>query len=35
MLAKNNAKLDTVIEFAIDDSLLVKRITGRLVFYLL
>ncbi|XP_065897887.1 adenylate kinase 2, mitochondrial-like [Dysidea avara] len=31
MLAKNNSKLDTVIEFAIDDSLLVKRITGRLL----
>jgi adenylate kinase len=31
MLAKDNTKLDHVIEFHVDDSLLVRRITGRLV----
>ncbi|XP_046855821.1 adenylate kinase-like isoform X2 [Xenia sp. Carnegie-2017] len=30
LLEKRNAKLDAVVEFAIDDSLLVRRITGRL-----
>jgi len=29
MLAKKNAKLDAVLEFKIDDSLLLRRITGR------
>lgn len=31
MLHKRKAKLDAVIEFGIDDNLLVRRITGRLV----
>lgn len=31
MLDKRNTNLDAVIEFAIDDNLLVKRITGRLI----
>lgn len=31
LLDKRNTNLDAVIEFAIDDSLLVKRITGRLI----
>jgi len=31
LLAKRNTELDAVIEFAIDDSLLVRRITGRLI----
>jgi len=31
LLAKRNEKLDSVIEFCIDDELLVKRITGRLL----
>ncbi|XP_043284613.1 adenylate kinase [Venturia canescens] len=31
MLTKRKKKLDAVIEFGIDDNLLVKRITGRLV----
>ncbi|XP_033209798.1 adenylate kinase [Belonocnema kinseyi] len=31
MLQKRKTKLDAVIEFGIDDNLLVKRITGRLV----
>ncbi|XP_026473227.1 adenylate kinase [Ctenocephalides felis] len=31
LLAKRNTPLDAVIEFNIDDSLLVKRITGRLI----
>ena len=31
MLHKRKTKLDAVIEFGIDDNLLVKRITGRLV----
>ena len=31
MLEKRKTKLDAVIEFGIDDNLLVKRITGRLV----
>lgn len=31
MLCKRNSSLDAVIEFAIEDSLLVKRITGRLI----
>lgn len=30
LLDKRRSKLDAVIEFGIDDSLLVKRITGRL-----
>lgn len=30
MLEKRNTPLDAVVEFAIDDDLLVKRITGRL-----
>jgi adenylate kinase family enzyme len=29
LLEKRNVNLDAVIEFAIDDSLLVRRITGR------
>ncbi|KAL0116622.1 hypothetical protein PUN28_009929 [Cardiocondyla obscurior] len=31
MLDKKNTKLDAVIEFGIDDKLLIKRITGRLI----
>ncbi|XP_015110402.1 adenylate kinase [Diachasma alloeum] len=31
LLAKRKQKLDAVIEFGIDDNLLVKRITGRLI----
>lgn len=31
MLSKRNVKLDAVVEFGIDDNLLVKRITGRLI----
>ncbi|KAM7342606.1 adenylate kinase 2 isoform 1-T2 [Cochliomyia hominivorax] len=31
LLAKRKSELDAVIEFAIDDSLLVRRITGRLI----
>lgn len=31
LLDKRHTGLDAVIEFAIDDSLLVKRITGRLI----
>ncbi|XP_011503664.1 PREDICTED: adenylate kinase [Ceratosolen solmsi marchali] len=31
MLEKRKTKLDAVIEFGIDDSLLIKRITGRLI----
>jgi adenylate kinase len=31
MLAKTKQKLDHVVEFAIDDALLVRRITGRLI----
>jgi len=31
MLNKRKTKLDTVIEFGIEDKLLIKRITGRLV----
>lgn len=31
LLEKRKQKLDSVIEFGIDDSLLVKRITGRLI----
>lgn len=31
MLEKRRTGLDAVIEFAIDDSLLVRRITGRLI----
>lgn len=31
LLGKRNTPLDGVVEFAIDDSLLVKRITGRLI----
>lgn len=31
MLSKDNHKLDHAIELDIDDSLLVRRITGRLV----
>ncbi|CAL1275137.1 unnamed protein product [Larinioides sclopetarius] len=31
LLDKRNTKLDSVIEFGIDDSLLVRRITGRLI----
>lgn len=30
-MAKRQSELDAVIEFAIDDSLLVRRITGRLI----
>lgn len=29
LLEKRNEKLDSVIEFAVDDSLLVRRICGR------
>lgn len=31
MLGKRKTKLDAVVEFGIDDNLLIKRITGRLV----
>lgn len=31
LLERRNTQLDAVIEFAIDDSLLVRRITGRLI----
>lgn len=31
MLEKRNQNLDAVIEFNIDDSLLIRRITGRLI----
>ncbi|XP_004533317.1 adenylate kinase [Ceratitis capitata] len=31
LLSKRNTNLDAVIEFSIDDSLLVRRITGRLI----
>ncbi|XP_053962907.1 adenylate kinase [Anastrepha ludens] len=31
LLAKRNTNLDAVVEFAIDDNLLVRRITGRLI----
>lgn len=31
MLSKRNTKLDAVIEFGIEDKLLIKRITGRLI----
>lgn len=31
MLSKRKTKLDTVIEFGIEDKLLIKRITGRLI----
>jgi len=31
MLTKRKTKLDTVIEFGIDDRLLIRRITGRLI----
>lgn len=31
MLEKRKTKLDAVIEFGIDDEILVKRITGRLI----
>lgn len=31
LLEKRNTSLDAVIEFAIDDNLLVRRITGRLI----
>lgn len=31
LLDKRNSRLDAVIEFSIDDSLLVRRITGRLI----
>lgn len=31
MMARNNQKIDHAIEFKIDDSLLVRRICGRLV----
>jgi adenylate kinase len=31
LLEKRNQSLDSVVEFLIDDSLLVKRITGRLI----
>lgn len=31
MLEKRNTALDAVIEFGIDDNLLVRRITGRLI----
>lgn len=31
MLNKRKTKLDAVIEFGIDDALLIKRITGRLI----
>lgn len=31
LLEKRNTELDAVVEFSISDSLLVKRITGRLI----
>ena len=31
LLESRNASLDACVEFAIDDSLLVRRITGRLI----
>ncbi|EFN79144.1 Adenylate kinase isoenzyme 2, mitochondrial [Harpegnathos saltator] len=31
MLSKRKAKLDAVVEFGIDDNMLIKRITGRLI----
>lgn len=31
LLEERNKKLDSVIEFSIDDSLLVRRICGRLI----
>lgn len=31
LLEKRRTKLDAVVEFGIDDSLLVRRITGRLI----
>lgn len=31
LLDKRNSRLDAVIEFSIDDSLLVRRITGRMI----
>jgi adenylate kinase len=31
MMAKNNQKLDLAVELVIDDSLLISRITGRLI----
>lgn len=31
LLAQRNQKLDTVVEFKIDDELLIRRITGRLI----
>lgn len=31
LLTKRKTALDSVVEFGIDDSLLVKRITGRLI----
>lgn len=31
LLEKRNSKLDAVVEFGIDDSVLVRRITGRLI----
>jgi adenylate kinase len=31
LLEKRNTALDAVVEFAIDDSFLVRRITGRLI----
>ena len=31
LLEKRNQKLDAVVEFKIDDNLLVRRITGRLI----
>lgn len=31
LLKKRNSKLDAVVEFGIDDSVLVRRITGRLI----
>lgn len=31
MLSNRKTKLDTVIEFGIDDKLLISRITGRLI----
>ena len=31
LLDRRKQKLDAVVEFAIDDSLLIRRITGRLI----
>lgn len=31
MLGKRKTKLDTVIEFGIEDDMLIRRITGRLI----